>query len=253
MGLFSDIGDAVKGVGSAVVNPVGYINEQVIEKLTGSDILGSIVNPIGAATDLALSGDLGGLDFLDLTGEKAKKTAAAIDAILKQSAQEGIALNEAQLAEIERLTTPFREAAVGTALPQLSALALGGDVDFRPSRLFQTQLEQGRAGILKGQAAGSGIKSSATFGKLSDLVSGLATEDVGRFERGQKALLEAGRGAEAGLTAAGGRLTGATGDILSGLGAGQAAVAQSLAQQNLAAGKTAAGGLAGLSQLLLTG
>lgn len=191
-------------------------------------------------------------DALGLTTHGAEDAAEKVNSILKQSAEAGIALNESQIAEIERLTAPFRGAATGTALPSLSALAMGGDVDFQPSKLFGAQLEQGREGVLKGQAAGPGIKSSATFGKLSDLVSGLAAEDVGRFEQGQRALLEAGRTAEQGLTSAGSRLSGNIGDILSNLGASEAASASNLAQAQIAGGQTLAGGLQGLSQLLLT-
>lgn len=232
---------AVKSVGK-VFSPVSAFTGELVGKLTGSDLLGQLSDPIG----FALS------DPLDITGEKASETADRINAILKQSAQEGIALNESQLAEIEKLTAPFREAATGTALPALSALAFGGDVDFQPSQLFETQLTRGREGILGGQAARGAIKSSSTFGQLSDLVSGLAAEDIGRFERGQAGLLEAGRGAEAGLTQAGTRLSGNIGDILSNLGRSESIVAQNLGQQRAATGRTVASGLAGLSQLLAT-
>lgn len=251
-GIGSFIKDKIGDVGSAIVdyNPITIGTDIVTGGRFSEDILGRDSKVFGTTADI-IKDPQGALD--KLTGvEGAEESAARVNAILKQSAEAGIALNEAQIAEIERLTAPFREAATGTALPQLSALAFGGDVDFQPSRLFQTQLEQGREGILKGQAAGPGIKSSATFGKLSDLVSGLAAEDVGRFERGLASVAEAGRGAEAGLTAAGSRLSGATGDILSGLGAGQRATAQQLAQAQIAGGQTLAGGLSGLSQLLLT-
>lgn len=221
---------------------------------TGDPSLQGALDPGGtiieSATGSTLAQDIA--DPLDLFGGRAGRTAEEINELLKLSTQEGIALNEAQLAEIEKLTEPFRAAATGTALPTLSSLALGGNVDFQPSRLFGSQLEQGRENILRGQAAGPGIKSSATFGKLSDLVSGLAAEDVGRFERGQAGLLEAGRGAEQGLLQAGTRLSGNIGDLLSNLGRGQAATAQNLAQQQIASGQTAGSGLQGLAQLLAT-
>lgn len=213
-----------------VLDPGGAL----VESLTGSTVLQDIADP------------------LDLFGGRAGRTADEINQLLQQSAAAGIALNEEQLARIEELTTPFREAGIGTALPTLSALALGGEVDFQPSQLFQTQLAQGREGILGGQAARGNIKSSNTFGRLSDLVSGLAAEDVGRFERGQTALLDLGRGAEQGFTQAGTQLTGNIGNLLTNLGAGQAATAQNLAQQQVASGQTAASGLAGLAQLLAT-
>lgn len=190
-------------------------------------------------------------DALGFTSYGAEDTAEKVNALLKQSAEAGIALNEEQLAEIEKLTAPFREAATGTALPNLSALATGGDVDYTPSKLYGTQLEQGREGIIEGQAAGPGIKSSATFEKLSGLVSGLAAEDVGRYEQGQKSLLETGRGAEAGLSSAGGQITGNIGDTLANLSARQGQVSQNLQQQQIAGGQTAASALGGLSQFLL--
>lgn len=240
------IGSFLKENAPAVLNPVAFVTGKLAGAATGSEDVEALVNPIGAATEFALS------DPLDFSGSGAEQNAKQINAILKQSAEAGIALNESQLAEIERLTAPFRTAATGTALPNLSALAFGGDIDFNPSQLFNAQLEQGREGILQGQAAGPGIKSSSTFGKLSDLVSGLAAEDIGRFESGQASLLEAGRGAEAGLSSAGTRLSGNIGDILSNLGAGQSATAQGVAQQRRASGQTLSSGLSGLSQLLLT-
>lgn len=212
----------------------------------------ALVNPVAGAQLLAAeaSGLTDKLDVLDLQGKKAEAAANEVNEILRQSAQAGINLNEEQLARIEELTAPFRAAATETALPQLSALAFGGDVDFTPSKLFETQLSQGRENILQGQAAGPGIKSSATFGKLSDLVSGLASEDIGRFERGQAGLLELGRGAQQGVTQAGSRLTGNIADLLTNQQAGIGATAQSLGQQRLATGQTIASGLGGLTQLL---
>lgn len=226
------------GLVDTISKPFTFIGD-VAEDLTGSQTIGDIVAPTRFINR-----------ELDLSGEQAAETAAAINRLLEQSASEGIELSREQLARIEELTAPFREAATGTALPTLSALAMGGEVDFQPSELFQTQLERGREGILRGQAAGPGLKSSTTFERLSDLVSGLAAEDVGRFERGQAGLLELGRGAEQGLLQAGGRLTGNIGDILTNLGAGQAATAQNLAQQQAATGQTIAGGLGSLAQLL---
>lgn len=223
---------ALGGLGLAGLDPVAGIG------LSASGALGE------TASQLA--------DPLDLFGVRAGATADEINDLLRLSAQEGIALNEAQLSEIEKLTEPFRTAATETALPTLSSLALGGEVDFQPSQLFGTQLARGRENILQSRAAGPGLKASGTFENLSDLVSGLASEDVGRFERGQTGLLEAGRGAEQGLLQAGTRLSGNIGGLLSNLGAGQAATSQNLAQQQIASGQTAASGLQGLAQLLAT-
>lgn len=212
----------------------------------------ALINPVAGAQLLAAeaSGITDKLDVLDIQGKKAEETANEVNRILRESAEAGISLNQEQLAKIEELTAPFRAAATDTALPQLTALAFGGNIDYTPSKLYETQLQQGRENILQGQAAGSGIKSSATFGKLSDLVSGLASEDIGRFERGQASLLELGRGAQQGLTQAGSRITGNIADLLTNQQAGVGATAQSLAQQRLATGQTIASGVGGLTQLL---
>lgn len=169
---------------------------------------------------------------------------------LEQSANENIALQERQLAEIERITAPFREAATGTALPSLSALALGGDVDFQPSQLFERQLDRGRTGVLRGQAAGgAGVKSSRTFERLSDLVSGLAAEDFGRFEAGNLSLLNQGVTATGQLGQAGSQLTGNVGAIFSNLGQGLNVQGQQRGQAERARAQTLSGGIQGLGSL----
>ena len=126
-----------------------------------------------------------------------------------------------------------------------------GDIDFQPSQLFKTQLEQGREGVLESQAgSGAGIKSSNTFEKLSDLVSRLASEDVGRFEKGQAALINPGITAEQSLKTSGTRLTGNISDILSNLGSGTQATAQNLAQQQIQSGQSAGAALSSIGSLI---
>jgi len=171
---------------------------------------------------------------------------------LEQSAMENIALQEAQLAEIERITAPFREAATDTALPTLSSLAFGGDVDFQPSQLFGQQLERGRENVFRSQAGVGGVKSSRTFERLADLVSGLASEDVGRFEQGNQFLLNQGVTATNQLGQAGTQLTGNIGSIFSNLGQGLSSQAQQEAQSTLARSQTLASGVQGLGNLAAT-
>ena len=107
-------------------------------------------------------------------------------------AKSNIAQQRQQFSQLEGLTQPFIDAATKTALPQLSNMAFGGNIDYQPSVLFGRQLEQGKENIFQQQAARGGLKSSNTFSRLSDLVSGLAANDLGRFEQGQQGLLNQG-------------------------------------------------------------
>lgn len=192
-------------------------------------------------------------DPLDLFGERAGAASESISNLLRQAAEQDIALQRGQLETIAGQTQPFRAAATETALPALTALALGGDIDLQESPLFQAQLETGRRGTLRGQAGGgAGVKSSRTFEKLSDLVSGLAAEDVGRFEQGNLSLLNQGLAATNQLGQAGSALTGNISQAFSGLGRGLSEAQQSLGQARNAAFQGAASGLSGLSQLLAT-
>lgn len=190
-------------------------------------------------------------DVFDFDASKAKASQGRVSDILAQSAQENIALQEEQLAEIERLTAPFRNVATGQALPALSALAFGGEVDYQPSRLFQQQLERGREGILRQQAGRGGIKSSGTFERLADLVGGLASEDVGRFEQRQLGLLQTGLGSEEALRQAGTQLTGNISGALGQLGQGLNLSAQQLGQAQAAGLQSLGSGFGGLSDLML--
>lgn len=185
------------------------------------------------------------------TGITAPTGLTGLPGSLSESARQNIALQEEQLAEIERLTAPFRAAATDVALPTLSAFARGGDVDFTPSALFGRQLETGRQGVLRQQAARGGVKSSGTFERLADLVSGLAAEDVGRFEQGQLALLQSGLGGEEALRQAGTTLTGNIGGILGSLGQGLNLQQQQQAQAERARAQTLASGVSGLGDLAL--
>lgn len=167
------------------------------------------------------------------------------------SAQENIALQEEQLARTEELTRPFREAGLGTALPSLVSLARGGEVDFQPSQLFRRQLERGREGILRSQAGAGGVKSSRTFERLSDLVAGLAAEDIGRYEQGQLSLLQTGLGAERQLSQASQAMTGNVGAIYGNLGQQQNIAGQIRGQAARARGETRARGIESLAMLPL--
>jgi hypothetical protein len=203
-------------------------------------ILGN--NPAGQIDILqgdSIFGEFGqfAADPLDLFGQRAQQTSDRINQILEESAAAGIALNEAQIAEITKLAEPFTTAATQTALPSLSNLALGGDIDFQTSPLAKRQLETGRESIVENRAAGGKLKSSGTFKNLADLASRVASEDIGRFEGGQTALLNAGIGAEQGLRSAGTQVSGNISDLLTNLSSGVGATSSNLANKQLQSGQ----------------
>lgn len=172
---------------------------------------------------------------------------------LEGSAMANIDLQKSQLAKIEELTGPYRKAGTDVALPNLSALAFGGNVDYQPSQLYNQQLSAGRQGVMRSQAAGgAGVKSSRTFERLADLVSGLAGEDMGRFEQGNQTLLNQGLTATNQLGQAGSQLTGNIGNIYGNLGQGLNLAAQQRGQGQLAQSQTLKSGVTGLGDLLST-
>lgn len=189
----------------------------------------------------------------DPTGaiERAEKAAARIAELQKTSAGQAILQQEQQLDKISGLTQPFRQVATDTAMPTLSALALGGEVDYQPSELLGRQLESGREGILQNRAAGGSIKSSGTFENLGDLASNLSAEDIGRYEQGNINLLNTGLRAEDILRGAETSVTGAAGNIFSGLGASLNTAQQNIANAELANAQTLGSGISSLSSLAL--
>jgi hypothetical protein len=191
--------------------------------------------------------------LFDFSGEKAEAARNSIASTLTESAEANIALQEKQLATIEEQTQPLRTAATETGLPALIALALGGEIDFQSSPLLQAQLDQGRTDVLRGQTGGgAGVKSSRTFERLSDLVSGLAAEDIGRFETNNLSLLNQGLTATNQLGAAGSALTGNISQAFSGLGQGLNEAQQSFGQARNAAFQGLSSGVGNLGQLILT-
>ena len=189
-------------------------------------------------------------DPLDLFGIRSEQTLEEVKKISLESTRAGIAQQEDQLAELERLQGPFRESALETALPNLEALAFGGDVDFQPSKLFQLQSDIGQRGIRRKLAAQGKFGSSQRFEEESGLLQGLAAEDLGRFEAGQLALLQSGIGATDALNVAGGTLSGNIAALQSNLGAAQAAAAQAAGAQQAASLQGGSAALSGLGTYL---
>jgi len=211
---------------------------------------------MGSLIDKAIEVSTFGLLDTDFSGEDAARAQAVAAAqsgdILSQSAAQNIALQKDQLDRIAEITAPFRAEATRTALPQLSALALGGEIDYRPSMFANRQLEQGREAVLRQQAPG-GIKSSRTFERLADLATGIGAEDLNRFEQGQRSILNPGVLATQQLGQVSGQIGANIGSIFSNLGQQQNLVQQNLAQAQAQQAANQAEGLSNLSRLFVGG
>lgn len=181
--------------------------------------------------------------------EDAEKAAARIAELQKTSAGRAILQQEEQLERIEGITQPVRDVATETALPTLSSLALGGDVDYQPSELLTKQLETGREGVLRNRAAGSGVKSSTTFENLSDLAQGLVSDDIQRFEQGNINLLNTGLRAEDVVRQTGTSTAGNVSNIFGNLGSQLNQAQQNIAGSQIATGQTVDSGLSSLLTL----
>lgn len=189
----------------------------------------------------------------DPTGaiKRAEEAAMRVAELQKTSAGRAILQQEQQLQNTTEQTQPFRDLATDTAIPQLSALALGGETGYQQSDILSRQLESDREGILKNRAAGPGIKSSGTFKNLADLASTLSAEDVGRFEQGNIDLLNTGLRGEEILRSAEDATTGAASNIYSGLGQNLNASQQNVASAQLTNAATLGSGISSLSSLAL--
>lgn len=254
MGLWSSIKKEVGRVGDSIgketerlIEPVKFLSDakdiatsDAVSDLTGGngpmDVVGKIEDfvkdPLGNISD-------------------AEKAAARIAELQKTSAGRNILLQEQQLAQVAGLTQPFREAGTDVALPMLSALALGGEVDYQPSELLGRRLASGREGILKNRAARAGIKSSRTFEDLADLASTLSAEDLGRFEQGNINLLNTGLRAEDVLRQSVTSTAGSVGGIFGNLGQSLTTAQQNTGAAQLANANTIGGGVSSLASLAL--
>lgn len=190
-------------------------------------------------------------DPLDIFGTRAGFTSETIDELLTGSTKAGLNEQRRQLAKLEQLNAPFRDVALEQSLPSLTALATGqGETGFQPSKLFQLQSEQGTRAIKRKLAAQGKFGSTQRFEETADLTSGLAGEDISRFEAGNLAQLQAGIGSTEALNRAGTTLGAAGSALLSNLGVQQNINRQNLGAQRQSSFQGAANTLGGLSALL---
>ena len=191
------------------------------------------------------------LDPLDIFGTRAEETADTINTLLTGSVKAGITEKERQLSKIEQLQKPFRDVALETALPSLTALATGvGETGFTSSKLFQLQADQGTRAIKRRLAAQGKFSSSQRFEETGDLLSKLAAEDVGRFEAGNLAQLQVGIGSTAALNKAGLALGTSGKSLLSTLGESLSTTQTNLGAQRKSSFEGAANTISGLSTLI---
>lgn len=192
-------------------------------------------------------------DPLDLFGERAEETRSEVSGIMERSTAAGIEETERQRQRIYELYQPYYESAVESALPQLQALAEGGQVDFEPSRLYEYSKERGERNIRRMQAAKGQLKSSATEEKISDLRLGLADEEIERLYQGQLSRIQLGAGAADAVGAASRSLGGTAAGLYSNLGAGMQSAYQSYGSARESAYQGLASSLRGLSQYMEAG
>lgn len=170
-------------------------------------------------------------DPFDLMGTKAAENQAQIAAILTQSAQAGIAQQEQQEAFLQERYQGYYDQGVN-ALGKLSSL-YSGDVEgsgYTQSATYDYQLEKGREGIDTQQAKSGLLNSSSTAKREAGLVSGLAAEDMNRYEGGLLSQIQMGAGSAEAMSAASQSVSGNIGSLYGALGQGLNTSLQNMGQ-----------------------
>jgi hypothetical protein len=203
-------------------------------------------NPLGETGQFAA-------DPFDLLGERAGQTQEDISGILEESAQAGIDAQEARREQIRQLYEPWYNAAVNEGLPQLQAMANGGDIDYTPSRLYEYQKDRGERNINRQSAAGGLSESSARQENLSDFRLGLAQEEMDRLYAGQLSRVQLGSGASNAISAASQTLGGNVAGLYSNLGSGLNTAQQQYGEARQSSYAGLSSSLDGMSQYMEQG
>jgi hypothetical protein len=216
MGFLSDITGSLGGI----VPDIGFGGS------SGSSILGALgVNPAGQLGILegdSIFGEAGQFlaDPMDLFGVRSGQTQEEVSGILEASTQAGIDAQEEMRERIRQMYEPWYQSAVSDALPQLGAMATGGEIDYTPSKLYEYQKKTGERNIKRGMAARGLSESSAAEKNLSDLRLGLAEEEMDRLYAGELSRVQLGSGAADAVSAASRSLGGNVAGLYTGLGGG---------------------------------
>lgn len=203
-------------------------------------------NPLGELGQTAA-------DPFDLLGERAGAAQEEISGILEQSAQAGIDAQEEMREQIRVMYEPWYNAAVNEGLPQLQAMATGGEIDYTPSRLYEYQKDRGERNIKRQMAAGGLSESSASQEKLSDFRLGLAQEEMDRLYQGELSRVQLGSGAADAVGAASRTLGGNVAGLYSNLGGGLNLASQQYGEARQSAYTGLSSSLSGMSQYMEQG
>ena len=239
-GVFDSIGDSIPSIG-----PGGAF-----------DFLAGPANPGGQLDILGGSqGEFGQFlaDPMDLFGVRAEQTQEQISGILEQSTQEGIASQEAMREQIRQMYEPWYNSAVNSALPQLQAMATGGELDYQPSKLYEYQKKIGERNINRSMASRGLAESSAKEQSMSDLRLGLAEEEMDRLYSGELSRLQLGSGAADAVSAASRSLGGNVAGLYTGLGGGLNAAQQQYGDARQSAYQGLSSSLSGMANYMEQG
>lgn len=238
---------------SSLLDPAGLVTGEKSDNLLG---VATGLDPAGVLTGTGLAGgefgEIGQMiaDPLDLFGHRAEETRGEVGRLLTESAESGIKAQEEQRQKIKEMYAPFYDSAVEGGLPQLQALAMGGEVDYTPSRLYEYSKERGERNIRRTQAAKGQLKSSATEERLSDLRLGLAEEETERLYSGQLSRVQLGAGAGDAVGAASRTLGGNVAGLYTGLGSGMRLTEQAYGEARQSAFQGLSSSLMGMAKYM---
>ncbi|MCP3924490.1 MAG: hypothetical protein GY714_18105 [Desulfobacterales bacterium] len=190
-------------------------------------------------------------DPMDLFGKRADAALDEQQRVAEGSAAAGISSLEQQQKQIEELYAPYYDQAV-SALPQLQAMIMGGDVDYTPSKLYDYQKEIGERNIRRRQASKGQLGSTATKTKLASFYGDLAAEEAERAYGGYLSQVKMGTGAESAVSASGERTATNVGSLYGNLGQQQQAIYGNYGTARQSAYSGLANTLSGLSQYMMT-
>lgn len=162
---------------------------------------------------------------------------------------EEVAALEEQESFMRDMYDPYYQGAVGEdgALSNLQTMAMGGEMDYTPSRLFEYQKRKGLENIKTGQAKAGLLHSSATESRKAGFMGDLAAEESERAYGGQLSRVQMGAGAAGAVSAAGSSVSGNIGALYSNIGSRLNLTQQAYGQAKQAIFQTAGNTLSNLA------
>ena len=191
-------------------------------------------------------------DPLDLFGIRAGQTADEVSRLNLLAAQEAIEAQRGQIGAVGELFDPFVQAGQVPLSQLVGAITGQGELDFTPSAAFTGGLEEGTRAIRRGAASMGLLDSSGTESRLADLVNALTGQEAQRQIETRLQPIRVAQDASRTIGAQEAAGAGAGSSIFSNLAAQNLATAAQLGQARQSSFTSAAGGLAGLANLLAT-